>query len=175
MLRSHSGTGYYVAFRVIVWTESEQERLRLCSHSDTGYYVAFRVIVWTESEQQRPGTGASRLHTSKASIWVVKFCRLQTDAKTEPSCTAQLKELCHEIYQNVNGGNCDQIKWNMKISAQIIIKSESFCRSRTWYVFASNGWRARVKYGYLTRTASHSHIVKLGQAPTTHDCITQSH
>ena len=32
MLRSHSGTGYYVAFRVIVWTESEQERLRLCSH-----------------------------------------------------------------------------------------------------------------------------------------------
>ena len=122
-LCSHSGTGSYVAFRVIVRTESEQDCLRLCSHSDIGYYVAFRVVVWTESEQQRPGTGASRLHTSKASIWVVKFCRLQIDAKTEPSCKAQLKELCHEIYQNLKGGNCDQIKCNMKRTAYILKSS----------------------------------------------------
>ena len=66
----------------------------------------------------------------------------------------------------------NQVKYENNCSN---IKSESFCRSRTWYVFASNGWRARVKYGYLTRTASRSHIVKPGQTRTTHNCITQSH
>ena len=29
-----------------------------------------------------------------------------------------LKELCHEIYQNSNRGNCRQIEWNIKIIAQ---------------------------------------------------------
>ena len=36
-------------------------------------------------------------------------------------------------------------------------------------------WRARVKCGSLTRTASRSHIVKSIQAHMTHNCITQSH
>ena len=36
-------------------------------------------------------------------------------------------------------------------------------------------WRARVKCGSLTRTTSHSHIVKPGQPCMTHNCITQSH
>ena len=86
----------------------------------TLWYRILRVIVWIESEQQRPGTAASRLHASKASIWMVKFWRLQTNSKTEPPRTAQLKELCHGIYENVNGANCHQIKWNMKITARIL-------------------------------------------------------
>ena len=33
-----------------------------------------------------------------------------------------LKELCHEIYQNSKSGSCNQIKWNLKITAQNIKK-----------------------------------------------------
>ena len=29
-----------------------------------------------------------------------------------------LKELCHEIYQNSNQGNCHRTEWNIKITAQ---------------------------------------------------------
>ena len=51
---------------------------------------------------------------------MVKFWRLESDLKTEPPCTAQLKELCHRIYQILNGGNCHKMKRNMKITVQIL-------------------------------------------------------